>query len=162
MRRLVHAFFALAVFSTASSGLCSLPPDSTRPCLTGCADQSDQPGSDHSTMPSCCCAVPEAPAQPAGSCSSQSQKCGTLPTVSLKLGLTQSEKAQAAEANTGSVSSEPKPWPPSFSSAWSENVLANFSNTVTSNRSVGRASAEAGQQGRGTIERLSRLSVFRI
>ena len=164
MRRLLHAFFALTVFSTASSGLCSLPPDFTRPCVTGCAEQSDQRGSDHSTMPSCCCAVAEAPAQPAGSCSSQSQKCGTLPTVSLQLGLTQGEKSQAAEASEGTRPSEPKPWPLSWSSAWSANVLADSADALLSTCPArrSRSLAEAWLQGQCTIERLSRLSAFRI
>lgn len=164
MRRFLNALFALAVFSAASSGLCTLPGGFYRPCATANSGQGPKAALLDSAMPCCCCGPQDSQIQGEGSCPSNAPKCGTTPSASLQLGLAQErEKFKSAEISAGANHpSEPKPWPPSFAYAWLSEVDSPDVPTLALFGARPSSRGDAWEQGGGTLDRLSRLSVFRI
>ncbi len=166
MRRLLYVLIALAVFSSASSGLCTLPAGRHLSCdMVGVAheDLASQRESGDSAMTPCPCCMPEAQGRSPESCSFNFNKCGSSPTASFQVTLSQGESPEAQDNSTG-PRLEPKPWPLSWRVDSFSKALADPAGSTSSVFFASRARvlAEACRTGRSPLERLSRLSVFRI
>lgn len=160
MRWLLHALFALAVFTTAGGGSSTLAGDCARASACKCDDQG---GSGQSGAQSCCGGMQEASDAVAAPCSSQSARCGNSPKASLQFSLAQAVEGQAQAASNRTNSPEPKPWPLSWTVAPRQDAAGpSLSDGCPTPLWRLRSWAEASLPGRSALDHLSRLSIFRI
>lgn len=160
MRRLLHAFFALAVFVAASGSTGTFARDCARLNASKCEDMG---GLDDGALHSCCCGTSEHETTANESCSSRIQKCGTSPTASIQLSQAKERAVQAQDASPRTNVLEPKPWPLSLTMlGWPDGADSKLPGGASGHRLGFRSWAEASLPGQSTNDRLSRLSVFRI
>ncbi|MDE3246907.1 MAG: hypothetical protein KGN80_12540, partial [Acidobacteriota bacterium] len=160
VRRLLHAFFALAVFLAAGGSAGTFARDCAPLSASHCGDMD---GLDGAALHSCCCDASEHESAINESCSSRAQKCGTSPAASIQLSQAKERAVPAQDASPRTNVLEPKPWPLSLTAlAWADADGSTLPNGAWGRRSGSRSWAEASLPGESTLDRISRLSVFRI
>lgn len=164
MRRLLHTFFALAVFLAAGGSTGTFAQGCARLSLGACGDTC---GVDDTASPACCCETMTSETAQARvfnePCASHTRQCGTSTMASIQPGLVKEQEAQAQGSFQRANGLEPKPWPLSLCAlGWPKAGEAEGLSGTASLDSSLRSWAEAGRPGESTLDRLSRLSVFRI
>ncbi len=160
MRRLLHAFFALAVFVAASGSTGTFARDCARLNASNCEGMA---GLDDAAAHACCCGTSEHETAVNESCSSRTQKCGTSPTASIQLSQAKERAVPAQDASHRTNILEPRPWPLCLTAfGWPDAEDSTLPDGASGRRSGFRSWAEASLPGESNLDRLSRLSVFRI